>query len=79
MLSKLKVIFSTKEGLMGTASHIVDITDKIVLISGVDVPLVLRSCGSGNEYLLMGPAFVQGIMYGEKWDKEKPLTDFTLV
>lgn len=79
LLSKLKAMFSTDEGLMGTAPHSVDVGDKIVLISGVDVPLVLRPCSSGDEYTLLGPAFVQGIMYGEKWEEAKPLTEFTII
>jgi hypothetical protein len=41
----------------------------VVLIAGVDMPLIIRK--EGNLYLLKGPAYVHGIMNGEKWPTDK--------
>jgi hypothetical protein len=32
----------------------------------------------GGEYRMIGPAYVEGVMNGEKWDEEKE-RDITLV
>lgn len=43
--------------------------DLICIVLGSEVPLVLRS--SGSEYLLVGGAYVHGIMDGEAMAKAK--------
>lgn len=43
--------------------------DRIVLLQGANVPLVLRP--SGKNWLLVGECFKYGIMYGQLWDQEQ--------
>ena len=64
--------FGIKEGgMMGLFVSGVEVGDEVVLIAGAKVPFVLREMKVGlgkNQmcYRLVGPAFVKGIMYGEK-------------
>ena len=68
--SKLKVMFLTEGGLIGTASRLVEEGDMVVLVAGVSVPLLLRPTGQDEgEFKVVGPAYVQGVMYGERWEE----------
>ena len=43
--------------------------DVVALIAGVSAPLVLRSQG-GDEYRVVGPALIPGLMKGQAWERE---------
>ncbi|KAF2815335.1 uncharacterized protein BDZ99DRAFT_567200 [Mytilinidion resinicola] len=46
---------------------------KVVLIAGVPVPMVVRRQDDGTgRYVLIGPAFVPGVMEGEHWGRGEP-------
>ncbi len=66
--ARSKAFFTTKEGYIGTASTTIEVGDRLALVSGVAVPLVLRKAEGGPDwYTLVCPAFVHGVMFGEKW------------
>lgn len=61
-------------GLLGSASAAVREGDGVFLLSGVDRPMVMRQCYSGEKgkaWRLVGPAYVEGMMRGELWKWEK--------
>jgi hypothetical protein len=78
---KCKVFFTTQSGYFGMAPASIQQGDAIVLISGLQTPLVVRPVDDGgNEYRLLGPAFVLGLMEGELWPLvERDLSDLTFV
>ena len=41
------------------------IGDRLVILEGCEVPMVLRR--TGQQYCVVGPCYVHGIMYGEIW------------
>lgn len=43
--------------------------DRLVLLQGANVPIVLRP--SGKNWILVGECFVYGVMYGELWDQDR--------
>jgi hypothetical protein len=50
----------------------------VALIAGVDMPMILRS--DGDSYRSMGPAYIDGMMYGETWAKDEgDLIDIVLI
>lgn len=62
--------FTTASGYMGKGLPSIEIDDVILLIAGVDVPMVAQKVGgtkARGTYRLKGPAYVHGIMHGEKW------------
>lgn len=36
------------------------------MIAGLQLPFIIRK--AGNKYNLIGPAYIHGIMKGERWD-----------
>jgi hypothetical protein len=45
---------------------VLEVGDEVWILAGADVPLILRpSASSGEEYRLVGEAYVHGIMQGE--------------
>ncbi|KXH53383.1 HET domain-containing protein [Colletotrichum nymphaeae SA-01] len=54
--------------------------DEICVFSGLNVPFVVRSRGSGSGYIVVGYAVVDGVMDGEAWpDDEGKLEEWALV
>lgn len=43
--------------------------DSVAIVNGGDLPLIIRP--SGNEWILVGVAYVHGIMYGEAYSGER--------
>jgi len=69
--------FITSGGYMGRSSRNIQKGDLMALIAGVDVPVIIRK--EGDLYRIKGPAYVHGIMNGEKWpEKESDLIDIVL-
>ena len=58
-----KSFFRTQKGVYGIAVRTVRLGDKVALISGVRVPVILRE-STGGTYCYVGFAAVDGYMYG---------------
>ena len=50
---------------MGTAPPMMKVEDRIFLVSGLTLPMIVRREGGIDK--LIGPAYIHGIMDGEKW------------
>ncbi|MBE3049444.1 HET domain-containing protein [Candidatus Bathyarchaeota archaeon] len=57
-------------GFLALLPAATEVGDKIILVKGGRVPLVLRGDGSGQGYRLVGEAYVEGLMDGEAFDEE---------
>ncbi|KAJ3529386.1 hypothetical protein NM208_g9784 [Fusarium decemcellulare] len=57
--------FSTMNGWIGLGPDDMKEGDVVAILSGGDVPFVLRQCQCKNHYWLIGECYVEGIMYGE--------------
>jgi hypothetical protein len=70
--------FILNSGYMGVAFHIIQEDDRIFLLKGLHIPVVLRP--RGDEWLFVAPCYVHGVMDGEMWPKnEADLQDIVLV
>jgi hypothetical protein len=69
--SQKKCFFRTENGYFGTAPDPLPTAlrpgDKIAIISGLEMPLLLRPVEGGYQYLLLTHVYVHGIMHGEMW------------
>jgi hypothetical protein len=61
-----RMFFITFDGYLGTASEYVIEGDEVALVAGVHMPLVIRGT-PGGQHELISPAFVYGMMSGERW------------
>ncbi|RYN21402.1 hypothetical protein AA0119_g9384 [Alternaria tenuissima] len=82
MFSSKKCFFSTAKNYFGTAPDPLPVSmmegDKIAIISGLEMPLLLRPVG--DKYRLITHVYVHGIMYGEMWSAiESCLDDIILL
>jgi hypothetical protein len=64
-----KTLVITKDGYMGTCPRWAEPGDSVVLISGLRTPFVVRK--DGQDYRLIGPAYIAGVMNGERWDENQ--------
>ncbi|KPM41988.1 hypothetical protein AK830_g4599 [Neonectria ditissima] len=55
--------FITRSRRLGLAPADIQLEDTVVIIKGCRVPLIIRAVG--NHWVLIGEAYVSGIMYGE--------------
>ncbi|KAH7061758.1 heterokaryon incompatibility protein-domain-containing protein [Paraphoma chrysanthemicola] len=73
LFSSKKCFFSTGNDYFGTAPDPLPVCmmpgDEIAIISGLEMPLLLRPIGDG--YRLITHVYVHGMMYGEMWPKVK--------
>ncbi|KAK5230901.1 hypothetical protein LTR72_000081 [Exophiala xenobiotica] len=67
-----KFFFRTEKGVYGIAVRSVRSEDKIALISGVRVPVVLRQ-SAGETYCYVGFAVVDGLMDGRSWKETEEI------
>ena len=67
LLSYHRTFFATKNGYMGVGPRQARPTDRVALISGLQLPFIVRR--AGDNYKLIGPAYIHGLMKGERWDK----------
>ncbi len=58
-----KSFFVTKSGYMGLGPGLIQNGDKVYVLFGCQHPLLLRK--DGNNYLLVGDAYIYGMMRGE--------------
>lgn len=64
--------FRTVDGYMGSGPPDTRAEDHVALISGYQLPMVIRPCG--NAYRIVGAAYIHGFMYGEQWLGESATT-----
>ena len=57
------VFFVTSTGYIGMATMHLAVGDKVALINGVAMPLLLRN-SEGGKYQVVGPAFIDQMMGG---------------
>jgi len=69
-----KSIFVTRRGYIGCANLEIQQGDVVGLLSGFDLPVVLRFVEEKNRFRVVGQAYIGGMMEGEKWDREKVIT-----
>jgi hypothetical protein len=69
--------FMSSSGYVGLGPAGMLAGDLIVVLFGSHTPFILRSL-EGNQYLLVGEAYVHGIMDGEYMDLEKEEVVFNL-
>lgn len=64
-------IFETTTGWLGVAPNHLKRDDVLVLISGTRMPAVLRPVSGTRErkFMVVGTAYVYGMMDGEMWDE----------
>jgi hypothetical protein len=60
---------TTRDGYMGTVPPNAQVGDYVFLVSGLSLPMIIRREGGVNT--LIGPAYVHGIMDGERWPVDK--------
>jgi hypothetical protein len=80
--SQQKCFFHTEKSYFGTAADPLPVPiqhgDKIVIVSGLEMPLALRPAEGG--YRLLTHVYLHGIMHGEAWpENEDDLVDITLL
>lgn len=61
--------FKTDSGVFGAGAHAIAAGDKIALISGFGIPMVIRPV-LGDHYRLITPAYICGAMQGEAWPSD---------
>jgi hypothetical protein len=61
--------FVTSGGYMGKGLKAIQEGDLVALIAGVDMPIIIRK--EGDLYRVKGPAYIHGIMKGEKWPEDE--------
>ena len=54
---------------MGMGTDDIGDGDQIVLISGLNVPMVVRAARD-DRFQIVGPAYIDGIMNGEAWSEQ---------
>jgi hypothetical protein len=59
----------TDTGHIGLAPVLTTAVDKVALLNGASVPVILRP--HGDSWELVGEAYVHGIIFGEAWDSSK--------
>lgn len=79
--SAMKCLFYTEAAYFGTAPDPLPVSiqagDKVVVVSGLEMPLVVRPVEGGYE--LVTHVYVHGMMYGEIWPaEESELEDIVL-
>lgn len=62
--------FKSPQGYYGLARSRARPGDQICVLLGADVPFVIRPLGR-DEYLLVGEAYVHGVMHGEVFEKRQ--------
>ena len=61
---------STEKGYFALLPQKADVKDRIVILEGGKLPLVVRPSEDGDTFELIGEAYVHGIMFGESWKPE---------
>ena len=67
LLTYQRTFFITRDGYMSVGPRWSRPGDRIALIAGLQLPFIVRK--TGDKYNLIGPAYVHGIMKGERWNE----------
>ena len=59
----------TANGYLGLAPAETEVGDSVTLLKGAKTPVVIRE--RGEEWVVVGSAYVHGMMFGEVWDEEQ--------
>ncbi|KAI8963419.1 heterokaryon incompatibility protein-domain-containing protein [Daldinia sp. FL1419] len=71
--------FKTNSGSFGAGAHAIAAGDKIAIIAGGCVPMVVRHV-RGDQYRVISPVYICGIMQGEAWPaKPDRLTSIVII
>ncbi|KAI1184015.1 heterokaryon incompatibility protein-domain-containing protein [Nemania serpens] len=80
-ITRKKLIITTA-GMLGFGPHHAKVGDQVWIFHGGRMPFVLRQAtGEGcsiNDFLFVGPSYVDGIMEGEAVNHDKPVCDIIL-
>lgn len=64
--SRLSRLFNTEDGRLGLGPHEALRSDKVVVLPGCSVPLLLRPVtDTVDTFQLVGPCFIHGLMEGQ--------------
>lgn len=74
-----RTFFSTSNGRIGLGPLDLQEDDIICIFHGAKVPHILRPASRAGTYILVGEAYVHGIMYGEVQAMQLEAEDFLLV
>lgn len=69
--SVARTFVPTEKRYMGLVSGQVKVGDQIWLLKGSKVPIVLRKCENNETWIVIGDAYIHGIMYGEAFEEDK--------
>ena len=61
-------LFRTKAGFFGISNQALQREDGVWILAGAETPIVLRN-GNGDEWLVVGEAYIHGVMEGEAIEK----------
>ncbi|KAH6853216.1 heterokaryon incompatibility protein-domain-containing protein [Chaetomium sp. MPI-CAGE-AT-0009] len=61
--------FITTGGWIGFGPPGMEVGDVVVVFAGADVPFIIRPVGEGDEFVLVGEAYVHGLMFGELFEQ----------
>lgn len=64
-ITMLRCYISTEGGRVGLAPHAVKTGDLVCIFYGADTPYIVRRTEDGSRVMLVGDAYVHGLMYGE--------------
>ncbi|KAJ8112539.1 hypothetical protein ONZ43_g5374 [Nemania bipapillata] len=78
-IARKKLVITTT-GLLGFGPHHSEVGDQVWIFHGGKMPFVLRPTTAGlvNDFLYIGPSYVDGIIYGEAVSLDKPVCDVVL-
>lgn len=63
--SQARRLFATNSARLGLGPGTMEVGDEVWIVESGAMPLIPRPAGSEGEYLLVGEAYVHGIMHGE--------------
>lgn len=63
--SQQRRLFATKTARLGLGPESMEIGDEVWIVESGAMPLIMRPVGGDGEYILVGEAYVHGIMHGE--------------
>jgi hypothetical protein len=72
LLRSYRRIFKTRKGYLGLGQREADVDDRVALVIGAKVPLVMsKMVRGGNRWEVNGDYYLHGVMHGEMFEKEK--------
>jgi hypothetical protein len=74
-----RCLFSMDNGFIGTGMDNLQCGDKICILEGLPVPMVLRPLGGKHRHTVISPVLVHGLMYREAFGKLNGFTEVELL